>query len=152
MDIALVFQPGTFIADIDLEAGDLKADEDLLTALTLSLFCDRRSNPDDPLEEGESRRGYWGDTFPEVQKDKYGSRLWLLRREKQLPIVLQRAREYAIEATQWLLEDRVASSVRIETEIVGQKQSGILGIKVEVVRPQGFSTFNFKYQYVWEQI
>lgn len=150
MDIALTFIPGTFNSDINLKNGDLITDKDLETAITISLFSDRRAYADDPLENDESLRGWWGDSFPEITNDKFGSRLWLLRREKQLPDVLERARQYAQEATAWLVEDRVADSIKVETEIVGEKPSGILGIRLEVTRPQGVQTF--KYQYAWEQI
>ncbi len=150
MDIALTFLPGTFDADVRIEKGDLVSEKDLETAITLSLFTDRRASSDDPLEDGESLRGWWGDSFAEIKNDKIGSKLWLLRREKQLPIVLTRARQYALEATQWLIDDQVAQSIQIETEIVGEKPNGILGIAVRVKRPQGVKTF--KYQYAWEQI
>lgn len=150
MDVALTFARGTFLSDINLDGSDLKIDQDLETAITLSLFTDRRASDDDPLEDNEGKRGYWGDTYAEVKNDKFGSRLWLLRREKQLPVVLARAREYVIEATNWLLEDKVASAVRVEVGSYGFKESGILGIHLEVVRPTGVS--NFKYQYVWDQI
>jgi phage gp46-like protein len=150
MDVALTFTRGTFLADISLDGSDLRTDSDLETALTLSLFCDRRADNDDPLEKNESKRGWWGDTFAEIRDDKFGSKLWLLRREKQLQVVLERAREYAEEATAWLIEDGVASAVTVETEIYGEKPSGILAIKVEVTRPTGVSSFQF--DYAWKQI
>jgi phage gp46-like protein len=150
MDAAFTFLAGTFNADLRISKGDLVADKDLETAITLSLFSDRRASTDDPIEAGESLRGWWGDTFAEIKNDKFGSKLWLLRREKQLKSVLERARQYAQEATQWLIDDEVAQKVVVTTEIVGEKPSGILGIRVEVTRPIGVQTF--KFDYVWNQI
>lgn len=150
MDVSMRFFPGTFESDIELDGSDLLVDYDLETAVILSLFTNRRANDDDPLEVGESKQGYWGDTFPPAKNDKYGSKLWLLRREKQLDTVLERAREYVIEATNWLLEDNVASAVRVEVGVYGAVESGILGIHLEIDRPVGSA--NFKYQYVWDQI
>jgi phage gp46-like protein len=150
VDAALTFLAGTFNADLKIFKGDLVAEKDLETAITLSLFSDRRAAVDDPIEAGESLRGWWGDTFSEVKNDKFGSKLWLLRREKQLQSVLERAKQYAQESLQWLVDDRVAQKILVITEIVGEKPSGILGIRVEVTRPTGVQTY--KFDYVWNQI
>ncbi|MGL5344869.1 MAG: phage GP46 family protein [Plesiomonas sp.] len=90
---------------------------DLMAALTplqravvISLFTWRRAEPDD---KSDVVMGYWGDTFPTVTGDKTGSRLWLLRREKTLPQVLERARLYAMEALKWITDDGVATAVSV---------------------------------------
>lgn len=52
---------------------------DLLTrAVVISLFTWRRAQPDDNADQPN---GWWGDTWPAVQNDRYGSRLWLLQRQ-----------------------------------------------------------------------
>lgn len=150
MDIALTFEPGTLVSDVLLSRGDLIAEKDLETAITISLFTDRRARVDDPLEANESRRGWWGDTYAEIEKDQIGSRLWLLRREKILDSVLTRAKQYAEEAVQWLIEDRVAQNIKVETEVVGPRANGVLGIRLEVTRPNSIQTF--KFQYAWDQL
>jgi phage gp46-like protein len=150
MDIALLFRDRQFFSDISMDGSDLQTGDDLESALIMSLFTDRRANTDDPLEKNEPLRGWWGDTFAEIKNDQIGSRLWLLRREKVLPIVLLRAQAYAQEATQWLVDDMVAESVVIETEVIGERQNGILGIKVTVKRPTGIS--DFKFNYAWDEI
>ncbi len=151
MDIAMTFVRGTLEADVAFDKGDLKTDKDLETAITISLFSDRRARSDDPLEPNESRRGWWGDTFAEIDKDQFGSRLWLLRREKITDSVLERARQYAEESVRWLIEDKVAEYVIVTTEVVGKRADGILGIRVEVKRPQKQAE-SFKFDYAWEQI
>ena len=102
------------------------------TAVVISLFTDRRAKAGDPIPDGVlNRRGWWGDSFPDVAGDQIGSRLWMLAREKQLPSVLARAREYALEALQWLIDDGIARAVNVTAEVV---RSGVLGLSIEIVR------------------
>lgn len=120
-------------------AGDLVRDgarfaEDggLETAVLLSLFTDRRAGDDDELPDGSrDRRGYWGDGISEVEGDRYGSRLWLLRRAKLTNETVNRAREYVLEALEWMREDGVASEIRVVVEIGGRDR---LDIGVEIDR------------------
>ena len=115
MDAALVFDAATVSADLGLTGGDLVAEEGLKTAVLLSLFTDRRAEEDDELPAEESdRRGWWGDLVPPAPRDRIGSKLWLLTREKLTRDVQNRAREYAREALQWLIDDRVAQSVSVD--------------------------------------
>ena len=51
----------------------------LTRAVVISLFTWRRAEPDD---NADVPMGWWGDTWPAVQNDRYGSRLWLLQRSK----------------------------------------------------------------------
>lgn len=135
--------------DLNLRLGDLDQRDELGTALLISIFTDRRANPDDRLPvEGESRRGFWGDDFADVQGDLIGSRLWLLSREKQTDQTLARAKEYVDEAVDWLIEDGVANKVDTQVEWV---RSGVLGIQIDVFRPSG-ENYNFRYDYAWQQL
>jgi len=117
-----------------VNVNDLATDEGLQTAVILSLFTDRRADDSDPLPIGQTdRRGWWGDTLPDVAEDKLGSRLWLLEREKEQTSVLIRAEEYAREALQWLLDDRVAAQVDVTAEV---PRSGVLGLAIAIHRPR----------------
>ncbi|MBC1112574.1 phage GP46 family protein, partial [Escherichia coli] len=51
----------------------------LTRSVVISLFTWRRAEPDD---NADVPMGWWGDTWPAVQNDRYGSRLWLLQRSK----------------------------------------------------------------------
>lgn len=93
-------------------------DETLIRAVIISLFTWRRANPDDPLPSID-KFGWWGDNFPSVLNDRIGSRLWLLSREKLTAATVNRAREYAKEAVQWLTVDGVAARVDVEAERQG---------------------------------
>ncbi len=141
-DIALQFDRENFVADITLEGSDLASDEGLQTAVILSLFLDRRAEADDELPDGGERRGWWADAFPDVENDRIGSRLWLLSREKRLNLVLVRAREYAAEALQWLLDDGVAEAVDIEARISNRD---VLHLIVNIERAGGG-----RWQQQWE--
>jgi phage gp46-like protein len=120
-----------YSGDWQLIGPGLAEDDGLITSVIISLFTDRRAEEDDALPDGSDRRGWWGDIYSDLEGDRIGSRLWLLAREKQLPEVLVKAREYAVEALQWLIDDGVAAAVKVETEIVRQ---GVLGFAVEIVR------------------
>ncbi|AMK09657.1 phage GP46 family protein [Pseudodesulfovibrio indicus] len=147
MDAALVWKE--MGADLTLENLSLVQDDTLKTAVVLSLFIDRRAEADDELPDNTSdRRGWWADTFAEVNGDRIGSRLWLLSREKHVPSVPIRAREYAEEALAWFVEDGVAESVSVETWWV---RRGVLGLLVKMYRPNA-PAIEFKFDYLWENI
>ncbi|MFN4328296.1 MAG: phage GP46 family protein [Limnobacter sp.] len=146
MDIATVFDPLAVRGDFVVSAGALASDQDLKTAVMISLFTNRRAEDDDQLPEASmSRQGWWADVF---QPSRIGSRLWLLAREKQARQVVVRAREYAREALQWLIDDGVASQVLVTTEVVTQ---GVLGLQVEVIRNQA-QPARFKFDLAWQQV
>jgi phage gp46-like protein len=135
-DLALLFTDrGDF--DLVIADNDFLGDEGLQTAITVSLFTDRVARVDDPLPEylpGQvsDRRGWWGDPVRADGRSRpIGSRLWLLFREKELPEVVHRAREYAAESLSWLpalggasrveaFDDR-PGRLRIEIEAAGPK-------------------------------
>lgn len=96
-----------------LHDGDLATDDSLKTAVMYSIFTDAHANPDDELPDGGSDyRGHWADN---LLSETEGSRLWLLRREKQTQTTLNRAETYAREALTWLIEDGLATKVEVST-------------------------------------
>lgn len=133
--------------DLIVDKGDLISDDGLRTAVLISLFTDRRVSAEE-LPPGETnRRGWWADSIAEEPGDQIGSKLWLLEREKQTSEVLERAREYAEEALQWMIEDSVAASVSVATSYPAR---GILRIEVEITRPNK-ETASLAYDYAWER-
>lgn len=105
-------QHADLVQDPDIGLGNLLAiNEGLEPAVTISLFTDRRAEPAD-ISDPTERRGWWGDTFPDVPEDRIGSRLWLLGRAKTTDETLQLAERFILECLQWLIEDGVASSVK----------------------------------------
>ncbi len=145
MDAGLIWKE--MGADLAIEDLALVRDDGLKTAVILSLFCDRRAEEDDVLPNNTGdRRGWWADTYSEIEDDKLGSRLWLLSREKQLPSVLARAKEYAKEALEWMVEDGVAEDVIIETWWI---RTGAMGLLAKIVRPDA-PALEYKFEYLWE--
>jgi len=135
--------------DVGLAGPDLATDDGLETAVLVSLFTDRRSEPDDRLPDGsDDLRGWWGDTFADQPNDRIGSRLWLLGREKQTSAVVERAREYAKEALAWLIADGAAKSVTVAAEIA---TTGVLALAIEIERPDT-SQISYRYSYAWEAL
>lgn len=126
-----------------LAGGALAADHDIKTALLISLFSDRRAEDDDVLPgEAGGRRGFWGDAFAQR---RIGSRLWLLGREKQLTEVVNRAREYAQEAVQWLVDDGICDSVAVDAAVIGK---GTLGLSV-VAKRNAAAPLTYKFAFAW---
>ncbi len=145
MDAAIIWKD--LAGDIQLNGYDLAREDGLTTAVIISLFTDRRAANDDvPPGDARDLRGWWADAFPAVPGDQIGARLWLLHREKQTQSVLNRARDYAEEALQWLLEDGIVKSIRVTAEIVRQ---GVLGLSIDITRPDG-KTANYKFKQIWE--
>jgi phage gp46-like protein len=145
-DVSLFFLDDFNRFDMKVEKGDLDLETGLRTAVTISLFTNRRvTELEVPVGE-KSRRGWWADAVAEVEGDRIGSKLWLLDREKQTVDVLERAREYAEEALAWLVEDGVAESVSVSTTYPSR---GILRLEIEIVRPNKQSAA-LSYDYAWE--
>lgn len=145
-DIKTTFKGRLNGGDYTLENGQLREDRGLETAIIQSLFTDRRAKPDDQLPHGHSdRRGWFGNRFI-LERDQVGSRLWLLSREKQTKEVVNRAREYIKESTNWLVEQGIATQVDIHVEIIGQ---GTLGFRLTVHKPN-LNAVEFSYSYLWE--
>lgn len=132
--MALGWDTTRLTGDVALRSsGGIAADEGLGTCVLLSLFLDRRAGTDDVLPDASSgdRRGWIGDAFAE-DDDRIGSRLWLLQREKQTEETRRRAEDYAREALAWLLDEGLATAIRVTAEWVS---IGLLGLAVEVVQP-----------------
>lgn len=116
------------------------------TAIIASLFTDRRAAPTDHIPEGSHQGGCWIDSYPEVEGDIWGSRLWTLVRAKVTNATLREAREMCEEALAWLIEDGVASHVEVETDWIRGKR-GHLGIRVKTYKPGSVSP---QYSGPWE--
>ena len=144
-DLKTIFVSEEMLGDLALENADLATDDGLRTAVLLSLFSDARAKADDPLPgDPEDRRGWWGDAFPPavdgagLEGDRFGSRLWLLKREKIVPSVLARAKTYAEDSLAWLVQARIASGVIVVAEAqpgnrlalsVSIQRTGVAGIE-----------------------
>lgn len=123
---------------------------ELESAVIISLFSWRRAKEDDNIEPNQPREGWWGDKAESEENISYpiGSRLWLLRREKITPAIIQNAVDYAKEALQWLVDDGIVSSVDISTEL---SESHKLSLLVMLYR-NGAEEAGLRFYDLWNEI
>lgn len=145
MDAKLVHN-GSFF-DLELSGPDLETDSGLYTAVVISLFTDRRAEADDEIPDGtDDRRGWWADTYADNDGDLIGSRLWLLSREKHLPEIAARVKQYAEEALAWMIEDSICKKVEVTAEL---QNGGMLAMRVQLTRPDK-SAVTYRFDNLWE--
>jgi phage gp46-like protein len=146
-DLALTWLEPQGAADLSMIDADLASERGLETAVLLSLFLDRRAQPDDQPPSGDpaDRRGWWADQLAAIEGDRIGSRLWLLDRSVRSGETARRAEEYVREALAWMIEDRVVSAVAVEIDATGND----LVIGVTLQRP-GRDAVSFRFAHVWD--
>lgn len=146
-DIRSVFISMEQGIDYALEQLDLVQDDGLDSAVIISLFTDRRAGRDVALQEGQDRRGWWGDTFAEIEGDEIGSHLWLLDRAKQLPAVMADAKVYIEQALAHLVADGMAKRIEVR---VSNPRMGILSAQIDIYKPDGTTT-QYKFEHFWSK-
>jgi phage gp46-like protein len=145
-DIATIWSQEIARGDYALTpAGSLQADQDLATAVILSLFTDRTAHADDVIPDGGGRRGWWGDAY---RRYPLGSRLWLLWREKETEDVRLRAEQYAQQATEWMILEGVASAIEIAAAWTGP---GRLELTIIIIAPPG-NRIGWRFALAWGQL
>lgn len=158
-DIALVWDNDAFSADLAFAEGALTLDDGCRTAILISLFSDARASDDADLpQQGDDRRGWWGDQFAEdadadagsaSDENRIGSLLWLLRRAKVTNANIRLARQSCEDALAWFVRDGIASAVTVEVEaqeIEPGRRRLALGVTLD--RPNGPD--RQRYDFVWE--
>ncbi len=120
-------------------------DNELAQVVLVSLFSWRKSEVDDGVP-APNRQGWWGDTYADTSGDRIGSRLWLLEREKVLPATLRKAEEYAEEALQWLVDDKIVGRTDVSAELY--ETSGVT-LVVKLYKPDDTQILNARFQDVW---
>ena len=111
--------------DISLEEDDQALESNVI----LSLFLDRRANPEE-VDDGADLRGFWGDAYSDG--DQIGSKLWTLRRAKITQDALRAARDYAKQCLGWMKKDGVASRIEVDAQRAG---TYALDLTVRIHRP-----------------
>lgn len=149
-DIKWMYDPDTMTADLAIDdLGSPAVSDDLETAIILSLGSDARALPDDPLpDDSGDKRGWCGDVTPPdgLSSDSYGSRLWLLSREKQLASTLVRAEQYARDALEWMIGDGIADRVEVSASFPA---TGVLQFVIDVYRPAS-PAITYRYSIAWQ--
>jgi phage gp46-like protein len=146
VDASLLPREGAQESDLALLLGDLEHETTMRTAILLSLFSDARATPDELRNHGgDDPRGACIDALSPVEGDRFGSKLWLLFREKQIPETLNRAKRYCEDALEWLREDGIARLVEVVTAWIGQ---GRMSITITITKPDDVTD---RFAFVWSQ-
>jgi phage gp46-like protein len=130
--LKLTYDNVTQHGDIEQEdGGNLATDEGLETAVTTSLFTDARAKESDDVDPDQDPRGWWGEVYLS-QPGPFGSRLWLLRRNKLTNDNLRLASDYAKEALAWMIAARAAASIEVSTvRMAGKTDVAVMTIRIE---------------------
>ncbi|HHH0392480.1 TPA: phage GP46 family protein [Yersinia enterocolitica] len=107
--------------------------DNLTRAVIISLFTWRRADPDD---DAEQPMGWWGDSYPTIQNDRIGSRLYLLQRTTLTNNTVELARGYLEQALAWLKDDGIVSRIAINVQRRGTE---ILTAEITLYRNDGSS-------------
>lgn len=105
----------------------------LTRAVIISLFTWRRADPDD---DAERPMGWWGDTYPTIQNDRIGSRLYLLQRTTLTNNTVELARGHLEQALAWLKDDGIVSRIAINVQRRGTER---LTAEITLYRNDGSS-------------
>lgn len=115
IDIALLQdERGNFDIGIDPATGDFFLTDGFDTAITMSLFCERRADASE-VPTAELRRGWWGN---EVGPEGFeiGSKLWLTYQSRKTQATLNLVIDYARTALKWLVDDGHLVSVDVDAK------------------------------------
>lgn len=144
-DIALQWDTANDHADWVLSGSALLTGNDLESAIIISLFSDRVAAVGDVIPDGTNDpRGWWADDAVLI-----GSRLWLLRRSKQIPETLQKAYDYIAEALEWLIDDQVVAQFDINVQWV---RASFLGAQLTAYKRDGTTLMTGLYTWAWSGI
>lgn len=129
---------------VRLEGGDIDTRLNLITWVLISLFSWAR----DDTDEG-SRNGWWGSALSSAGlTGPWGSRLWKLARAKLSAETARDARAYMVEALDWLVSDKIASSVQVDVARVDGR-----GLRVDLVVKRGpVVLLDARFADVWKHV
>jgi len=144
MDIGIFYNKTSGYFETQIENGDLKADDGLQTMVLISLFTDQRVTEDELPQGHTSKRGYWGDMFPEVEGDQIGSKLWTFDREKLTLTTITNIERGAENSLAWMIEDNLAKSVAVSAS---RDEFNRLILSVNITKPDGETN---KYGFLWD--
>lgn len=115
MTTAINWNAETGRGDIIITSAGLHQDDGLTSLVIQILFTDQRAADSDALPDGSTdKRGWPGDTFAD---QPWGSKLWLLDREKLTTDVRNRAVTYAQTALDKHLKPTYAKKVTVTGSI-----------------------------------
>lgn len=146
-DILIDWNADIIGGDITLNGVDLGKGREfaLPTAVIMSLFTWRRAGPDDNVEQGDNKFGWWGDTYPRAENHKIGSRLWLFLRSKITNETIEGVRGACEEALAWIIEDGIAQRIDV---VVSRRGLDSLDFLISIYFVDG-QTANLRFTDIW---
>ncbi len=115
IDILLTQDSDTLVWDIGLDAnGDLETDTSFNTTFALSIFGDRRAEPDEVVAP-YLRRGWIGDVIADVVGFLTGSKLWLFKQARLTDDTISGIRNSIQDSVDWMVEDGLLQNILVET-------------------------------------
>jgi len=147
-----------FILDVDGKSrfdmsdnnGDMATTSIMNGWVINSLFINRRA-PDDADIDGndlDKLQGWWGDIYPKVENDKWGSLLWTLAREKITNQTLNDFKQFSEDALAWMIADLIASEINVTVTRLSSR-IGWVFLTIDIVRPNG-NREQFRFNYAWD--
>ncbi|WP_233007148.1 phage GP46 family protein [Rheinheimera faecalis] len=132
-------------AGLIIEGADIG---EISTLALISLFTDARADESDTLPDGsKDLRGWPGDSF---YSEPWGSKLWLLYREKMTTDVRNKAVKYAEDALAWMLRDNGEGVVAKSVQVTGSiPKFQTLALNVVITKPDG-EVISFTVSKRWE--
>ena len=118
------------VIDFSFESGDIATTDGLEESILNSLYTDARA---------EGKNGWWGDAYNSGQP--MGSKLWTLKNAKATLETKNLAKQYCLEALQWLLDEKIVDKLTVSTQWILQ---GVLYIEIHIYRNQDHRVFKFK--------
>lgn len=133
-------------AGVIIEGGDI--DGEISSLVLISVFTDARADDSDTLPDGsDDLRGWPGDTFYDAP---WGSKLWLLYREKMTTEVRNKAVKYAEESLAWMLKDDGNGALAKAIKVTGAiPRFQTLALSFVITKPDG-EVISFTASKKWE--
>lgn len=143
-EIDIQLFPTGKIFDVGIAAdGDFSTIEGLDTAITMSIYCERRADESE-VPESTNRRGWWGNQFADKFGFEIGSKLWLYRQTRLTQETIEALRDAAIRGLDWLIDNDIA----INIDAVVSFAEGRVILLVLLTRPNG--QVERRYFELWE--
>jgi phage gp46-like protein len=136
-------------------AGGLRAEAALTTAVVLCLFTDRRCPPDHPLAkfiDPNDPRGWWGDGIDlrtDLGEAPLGSLLWCLERSVVTDETVNWAQALAIDALQPMIGQM--SIVEVDAQAFGTPAQNRIDLAVQIYGRNATQMFNRQFDNIWSQ-
>jgi len=118
---------GVYDVDLDEDAADAALDDGLYEAVLISLFTDRRAAADE-VGNPVMRRGWIGDLLSDLPGDRIGSGLWLYAQSRLTDDVQAAIDGEARAAMQWMIDDRLVSSVAASSVAIPERRELVLKV------------------------